>query len=112
MDRDVLTCQTEVTPSNFAIPNQPSRDELRRVCGDRKAKSLRGQNHRRIYADHRARGIYKRASGVTRVEGRIGLDDIIHQPTGLRSHRSDECADNLGGNWLFRAVKTCNLDYP
>src|SRR6202043_4217535 len=108
MNRRVLAGQSKITSSDFAVPDQPGGDELRRVGGYGKTKSLRGQNHSRVHADDLPSGVHQRPSGISGIQRRIGLNNIVHQPAGLRPHRSAQSADNTSGDSLLEAVGTAD----
>ena len=42
LERDVLSCNADVTPTDFAVSYQQTRDVLCRVDGDGEAQALRG----------------------------------------------------------------------
>src|ERR1051326_859202 len=78
MKRGILTADTKVTPPDFSVFDQPRSDMLRSIDADGKTDPLRWQNHCRVHADDLSARIHERAAGIARVQGRIGLDDIVH----------------------------------
>jgi len=76
---NVLTSESDITPTDSAISYQSASDEFRRIHGYREAEALRSQNRGGINADHFPSRIYKRTSGIPRVKRRIGLNNIVDQ---------------------------------
>ena len=95
-DRRVLSGDAHVRAPNPAVANQPADDELRGVRGDRKTQPLRAGDDGRVDADHFAARVDERSAGVSRIERRVGLDDVVHQAARSRSQRSPERADDAG----------------
>src|SRR5438034_628875 len=79
-------------------PEQSAGDELRGVDADRKADTLRRQDHGGVHADDIAARVDERAAGVARVERGVGLDDAVDETSALRAHRSTQRADDAGGD--------------
>jgi len=83
MNRRILACQSEVASSDFAVPDEPRRDQLRSVSRYRKAKSLRWQDDSRVHPDDLPGGVYEGTSGITGIQCRVRLNDIVHQTARL-----------------------------
>jgi hypothetical protein len=69
---------------------------LRRADWYRKADAMGHEYHGRIDPDHPAPAVYQGTSGVSRIEGNVGLYDILYQPAGLVPQRPPEGGDNAG----------------
>jgi len=112
VDRDILAGDTDPTPANPTIFNEPCGNKLSGVTCNREADPLRGQNNRCVHADNVTVRIHERASGVTRIERRIGLNDLVEQTSGLRAHRPAESADDTGSDGLLKTIwaADCNRD--
>jgi hypothetical protein len=102
--RHGLTRDANVAAPDPAVANQPRRDEPRGVARDGEAEALRGNHGRGIDADHVAARVHERSSRVARVERRVGLNDVVHQPPGARAQRAAEGADDAGGDRMLQAV--------
>src|SRR5688572_26190865 len=110
VNRRVLSSNSNPTPPDAALLDEPGGHQLRRVARNGEADSLSGQDDGGVYADDLAARIHERAAGVARIQGRVSLDDIIHEPSRLRSHRAPQRAYHPGGNRLLKAVRTANRD--
>src|SRR5437773_9620239 len=106
LERDVLSCNADVTPTDFVVSYQQTRDVLCRVYGDGEAEPLRRQDHGGIYTDNFSARGDERTTGVARVERRIGLDHVVDKPPGVRSQRAAERAHDPGG---YRALETVGI---
>src|SRR5262249_49077496 len=76
-----LRLYSNVAATHNAFANQFAGDELGRSHRDRKAEPLRGQDSRRVDPDHLACGIHQRTTGVSGIEGSVGLDHVFDQAT-------------------------------
>src|SRR5262245_51142726 len=83
--RDDLSRHADVAAAYAAFFDQLARDEFRSVDGGGEADSLRGQNDRRVEADHLAARVDERPAGVPRVQRRVGLNDVIDQAARPRT---------------------------
>ena len=82
--RDGLHRDADPAPADAAVADQAAGDELGRVDRDREADPLRRQDDRRVDADHLAPRVDQRAARVAGVQRRVGLEDVVDQPAGLR----------------------------
>src|SRR6202171_6120568 len=89
-DRDGRSRYADIRAPDAAVREYLSDDPLRRVDPGGKAYRLRLGNHRRVYADHAPLGVDQRATRVSWVERRIGLNDIVHQPARRCPQRAAE----------------------
>ena len=105
-----LSSHADVAAADAAVANEACRDVARRVARDRKAEALRRQNHRGIDPDDDAARRHERTAGVARVEARVGLDDVVHQPARAAAQRAAERADDAGGHRMMKAVRIANPD--
>ena len=74
------------------------------------AEALRRHDHRRVDADDVAARRDERPARVAGIERGIGLDDVVHQPAGLRPQRSAEGADDAGRHRVVEAVRVADGD--
>ena len=81
--------------------NRPATND-RRVDADREADPLRGRNHRGVHADDFAATRDERPAGVTGVQRRVGLNDVVDETTGPTPKRAPERAHDACGD---RALK-------
>src|ERR1043166_949867 len=78
------------------------------VAGDGETNSLRWQDDRGVNANYFAGAIQQRSARVSWVQRRIGLNDVVHQPTALRAHGAAERADNSRRDSLAKAIGRTN----
>src|SRR5207237_8744265 len=97
LERDVLSCNADVTPTDFAVSYQQTRDMLCRVDGDGEAEPLRRQDHGGIYTDNFSARGDERTTGVARVERRLGLEHVVIRTHGVSSQRAAERAHTASG---------------
>src|SRR5215510_6565741 len=102
--RDYLSRYADVAAAHASFFDQLARDEFRSVDGGGEADSLRGQNDRRVDADHLAARVYERPAGVPRVQGRVGLNDVVDQAARPRTQRAPQRADHAPGHRVLEAV--------
>src|ERR1051326_2363660 len=103
--RHVLSSQSYITATDFAVANQSAGYELRRVNRGRKADALRRQDHRRVHTDHFATRVDERATRVTRVERRVGLNNRVHQTSRARAQRPTERAHHACRDAVLEPVR-------
>src|SRR5882672_3312159 len=72
--RNVLSGQTDITATYFAVANQATGYELGSVNGSSKRDSLGRQNHRRVYADHFSARVNQRPTRITGIERGVSLN--------------------------------------
>jgi hypothetical protein len=76
-DRDVLSTDAKIGPANASVHDEVAGDEFCGIDRDRKAESLCRKNDSGVNADHLAVGVDQRSAGISRIERRIGLNDVI-----------------------------------
>src|SRR5439155_13499681 len=106
----VLPADADVAATDPSILDQPARDILGGVDGDGETNALRGQNHHRIHADDFAARVDERPAGVARIQCRVRLDDVVHQPAGIGTERPPKGADHSGSDRAFETVRIANGD--
>src|SRR5205823_5186037 len=76
----ILNANTQITPHDPSVFNQPFHDGARQVCGDRKTDALvataAGEDGG-VYSHQPAVGIHERAPGVAGIDGGVSLDEIL-----------------------------------
>ena len=110
MERHVLSRDSNRTPPDVTIFDQPAGDEMRGVARDREADALGRQDDRRVHADDFAGAVQERTAGVAGIERGIGLDDFIHQTPGFSAHRATERAHDSRGHSLLKSIRRANRD--
>ncbi len=106
----VLAAHADVAAPDFAVLDQPAGDVLGRVNRDGEADALRRQNHRAVHADDFAARIDQRPAGIARVQRRVGLDDVVHQPAGIRAQRPAQRAHHARRHGVLKAVRIADGD--
>ena len=109
-DRRLLAGHADVAAADAAVAHQARRDEPDGIAGNREADALRRQDHRGVDADDLAGRRDERPAGVAGVERRVGLDDVVHQPSRSRAQRSAERADDAGRDGMVEAVRIADGD--
>ena len=79
-DRRILSGNAHVRAPDPSIANQSADDELRGVRGDRETQPLRAGDDGRVDADDFAARVDERPAGIPRIQRRVGLNDVVHQP--------------------------------
>ena len=100
---DRLTDHADVASPHAPVANETRRDELRRIRRDRETDSLGTGDDCRVHADNFATRVHKRAAGVPRIQGGVGLDDAVDQAPGLRPHRPAQRTHDAGGDCRLKA---------
>ena len=108
--RHGLAGDPDVAAAHAAIADQPRRDELGGVDGDREADALGGLDDGGVDADHLAARVDQRATGVARVERGVGLNHVFDQPTRAGLQRAAKGADDAGGDGRLEAVRVADGD--
>src|SRR5882724_12958526 len=80
------------------------------VARDGETDALRGPNDGGVHPDHFASGIYERAARVSRIECRIGLNDIVDQTAAGAAQRTTEATDDPRRDGLLKTHWTANRD--
>jgi hypothetical protein len=75
----------DIGASNATMLDQFAENEPGGVACDRKADALRAHDDRRIYPNDLSPRRDQRASGISRIEGGIGLDHVLDQPARARA---------------------------
>jgi len=78
------------------------------VHRDREADSGARPHRCRVDPDHQRLTRDQWAAGVARVDRRIGLDDVVDQAAGDRSHRATQRGDDAGGDRGMEAVRAAD----
>src|ERR1700686_288270 len=94
MNGNRLCRDADVTATDTPIAEQAAGNEFCSIDPNRETDSLCRQNRRRINSDNLATRVDERAAGVSRVQGGVGLNDILDQATRVRAQRSSERADH------------------
>src|SRR5262245_28625107 len=102
--RDDLSRHADVAAAHASFFDQLGRDEFRRVDGGGKGDSLCGQNDRRVDADDLAARVDERPAGVPRVQGRVGLNNVVDQAARPRTQAASQRADHARGHRVLEAV--------
>ena len=79
VDRDGLGGDADEAAANASVAEEAAGNEFGRVDADSETDTLRGKNGGGVDADDAAGGIDERATGVARVEGGVGLNDIVNK---------------------------------
>ena len=74
---------SNVTAPNAAISKQPAGDKLCSVDANGKAQSLRQHDGGRVHTHDSSIASHQRPAGIARIEGSVGLNDIIDQSPGF-----------------------------
>ena len=74
------------------------------------ADALGGPDHGRVDADDLAAAVNQWTAAVARVEGGVGLDDVIDQVAGDAAQGPPEGADDAGRDGRFEAERAADGD--
>ena len=80
------------------------------LIADGEAQSLRRQNHHRVHADDFAARIDQRPAGIARIQRRVRLDEIVHEPARLRAERPAQRAHHARRHRVLEAVGIADGD--
>ena len=97
---DVLNGNPQPSPGHLPLGLQVRQDGFRHADRDGEPNSLPLRNDRRVDADHLALHVEERSPAVSRVDGGVGLDEIVIRP---RADHAALCADDPGGDGLLQA---------
>src|SRR5436305_7614609 len=109
--RHILSRQTDIAATDFAIANETASDELGGVDRRGKADSLRRQNHRSVHADDLATGVNQWPTGISGIERGVSLNHGVHQTAGLRPQRSSQRTYHSGGDAILKAVRVTDRNH-
>src|SRR5262249_7609772 len=109
--RHILSGDADIAALDATVFNEPSSHERCRIDGDGKTDTLGRENDRRIHADHVTARCDQRASRVARIEGSVGLNDVIDESARLRAQRPPEGTHDPGGHGALEAVRIADSDY-
>src|SRR5205807_113484 len=79
-----------------AVLQELRQDVFGHVDRDGEAEPLGRPDDGRVDADHLTAAVHQRTAGIARVEGGIGLDDVIDEMAGYAAQRPAEGADHAG----------------
>src|SRR5258705_9429924 len=108
--RDVLTRDPDVAAPDAPVANQARCDKARGVDPDGEAEPLRREDHRGVNPDDLAPRRHERAARVAGVQGGIGLNDVVDEPTRLRAQRPSERADDPRRHGMLEPVRVPDRD--
>lgn len=101
---DILAGNANVSALDPPVFDKAAGYEFRRVGGNRKADSLGGKNYSGIHADNLSPPVDKRPTGIARVEGSIGLDNIVDQSSRGGTQRAPERTNHARRHRALEAV--------
>jgi hypothetical protein len=90
--------QPEIAANHAPVLHQLRQDVLGHVDGDRKADALGRHDNRGVDANDPAPAVDQRPTAVARIEGRVGLDDVVHQVAGDAPQRPAQGTDDPGSD--------------
>src|SRR5437867_7338254 len=107
----VLPAHPKVTPPDLALFDEQASDKLRRVDRHREAEALGWQDDRRIDADDIPARRDQGTTRVTRIECRVGLDEVLDKPPRPRPQRAPEGAHHPSSHRALEAVGVADGDH-
>ena len=87
---------------------RPRGDVLRGADGDGEADALRRRDARCVHADDLAGRVDQRAARVARVQGGVGLDEVVDEVARLRAQRAPQGAHHAGGDRRLKAERAAD----
>ena len=105
-----LPARADVTAPDDAVLDEPAGDVFGRVDGNGKAKPLRRQNHSGVHADDFAARIDERPAGIARIQRRVGLDDVVHEPARSGPERPAQRAHYARRHRVLEPVRIADGD--
>src|SRR5262245_22332357 len=102
-DWHVLATNADITSTNAAVADETACHEARGIAGDGKTQPLSGKNCGRVHTDHLRTRRDERTTGVTRIQCRIGLNDVVHQSARAGAERSADATHDTGGCGVVEA---------
>ncbi len=111
-DGNRLAADAEPRATHAAFADQRHRDALRCSGCDGKADALRREDDGRVDPDDVSPRVDQRSAGVSGIEGRIGLQNVVQQAPRPCAHRPAEAADYARCDGVPEAIRTadCNCD--
>ena len=100
----------DIGTAHPAMGEQLADDPFCRIDSGGKANRLGLRDHRRVDADDPSLGVDQRAAGIARIERRIGLNDIVHQPAGCCAQGAPQRRDDARGHGLRIAERIADGD--
>src|SRR5262249_15034279 len=94
-----------------AVLHELREDVPGHVDGNGKTNALRGLDDRRVDADDLAGGVDERPAAVARIEGSVGLNDVVNQMAGDGAQASSQGADHAGGDGGLKSQGTADRDH-
>ncbi len=107
---NILRAHAEIGAAHATVADERDGDTLGGIRGDREADPLRGENDRGVDADDRAVRVHQRATGVARVERRIGLNHVIQKPSRRTAHGAAQGTHDARGHGVLESVRTADRD--
>src|SRR5208283_13801 len=108
MDGNSLRRDSDEAAPDSPVAQQAAGYEFCGVDSDCETDSLCRQNRRRVDSDDVATRVDERTAGISRIQGGIGLNDILNQPAGVGPERSAESADHSRGYGRLKSVWIAN----
>ena len=103
--RGILADNADVGAFDLAIFDQAAGDVLGGVDADGEAQALGAHDHRRVDTDHLSLRVHERSTGVSGIQGGIGLHNAFDKPSRLRAHGASECAHHARGYGRLKAER-------
>jgi hypothetical protein len=100
--------QTQVTADHAPVPQQRWQDVLAHVDGNGEADPLGRLDNRRVDSDDVPAAVHERAARVPGVQGRVGLDHVVHQVPGDATERPPDGAHDPGGQRGLEAERAAD----
>src|SRR5690242_19453916 len=102
--RHVLAGNPEVTAAHPSIAQERWKNGDDCTDRHRKAEPLPSRNDRGVDADNRTITGHQWAAGVSRIQRRIGLNDLVNQSTGARSQGASEGTDDPSRDRMVKPI--------
>lgn len=109
-----LSADPEYAPAYAPFEDQFPNYKFCQIGGHRKTKPLGRKNNGGIYTDHISVRIDEGAAAVAGIEGRIGLNDIVDEPSALAAQRTPQRAHHARGDGILKTewIADSNGDLP
>src|SRR4030042_6932711 len=111
MELNILPSQAYVAPPDFSLFDELGGNKLGGINPNGETDPLGCKDHRCIHSYDISLRRDQRTARISRVQGSVGLDDVVDQSAGHRPERAPKRTDHPRSDGILETVSASNGDH-